>query len=187
MPFIAGEFYAVMGIHLHELQDFMRWIKKNSYYRGLLAHRGQIAEIPHLIGEVFPKWPQLKPSESRWNSYSRAEGPVAGSSEPAASLHAAPTRETPVEEPLMVAPVPSHSHSGPPAAPTQETPAEEPPLAEAPVLGPSHSSLPALMETGRVGDGQSWANRAEASAEAEFQQVQPPKHSHSQSRRWGWV
>ena len=148
------------GIHLHELQDFTRWIKKNSYYHGLLAHRGQIEEIPHLIGEGFPKWPQLKPSESLQNSYSRVEGPVAGSSEPATS---------------------------PPAAPTQETPAEEPPLAETPVPGLSHSSPPAPMETGGAGDSQSWADRAEASAKAEFWQVRPPKHPHSQSRRQGWV
>ena len=128
MPFITGEFYTVTSICLHELQDFTRWIKKNSYYHGLLAHRGQIEEIPHLIGEGFPKWPQLKPSESHWNSYSRAEGPVAGSSEPTASLPAVPTQETPAEEPPMVeAPVPGPSHSGPPAAPTQETPAKEPP------------------------------------------------------------
>ena len=172
MPFIAGEFYAATGICLHELQDFTRWIKKNSYYHGLLAHQGQIEEIPHLIGEGFPKWPQLKPSESHWNSYSRAEGPVAGSSEPAASPPAAPTQETPAEEPPMVeAPVPGPSHSGPPAAPTQETPVEEPPLVEAPVPGPSDSSPPAPMETGRAGDGQSWADWAEASAEAEFWQV----------------
>ena len=172
MPFIAGEFYAVTGIRLHELQDFTRWIKKNSYYHGLLAYRGQIEEIPHLIGEGFPKWPQLKPSESHQNSYSRAEGLVAGLSVPATSLPAAPTQETPAEEPPMVeALVPGPSHSGPPAAPTQETPVEEPPMAEAPVPGPSHSSPPAPMETGGVGDGQSWADWAEASAEAEFRQV----------------
>ena len=172
MPFIAGEFYTVTSIRLHELHDFTRWIKKNSYYHGLLAHRGQIKEIPYLIGEGFPKWPQLKPSESCRNSYSRAEGPVAGSSKPAASPPAAPTQETPAEEPPMVeAPVPSPSHSGPPAAPTQETPVEVPPMAEAPVPDPSHSSPPALMETGRAGDGQSWADRVEASAEAEFRQV----------------
>ena len=64
----------------------------------------------------------------------------------------------------------SEPAAGPTAAPTQETPAE-PPMAEAPVPGPSHSSQPALMETGRAGDGQSWADWAEASAEAEFQQV----------------
>ena len=99
MPFIAGEFYAATGIGLHELQDFTRWIKKGSYYHGLLAHQGQIEEIPHLIGEGFPKWPQLKPSESCQNSYNRAEGLVAGSSKPATSLPAAPTQETPAEEP----------------------------------------------------------------------------------------
>ena len=158
MPFIAGEFHAATGIRLHELQDFTRWIKKGSYYHGLLVSRGQIEEIPHLIGEDLPKWPQLKPSESRQNSYSRAEGLVAGSSEPATS---------------------------PTAAPTQETPAEEPPMAEAPIPSPSHSSPPALMETGGAGDGQSWADRAEASAEAEFRQVRPPKRPRSQSRRWG--
>ena len=44
-------------------------------------------------------------------------------------------------------------------------------MAKAPIPGPSHSSPPAPMETGRAGDSQSWADRAEASAEAEFQQV----------------
>ena len=58
-------------------------------------------------------------------------------------------------------------------------------MVEAPVPDPSHSSPPALMETGGAGDGQSWADRAEASAGAEFRQVQPPKHPRSQSRRWG--
>ena len=101
MPFIAGEFHVVTGIRLRELQDFTRWIKKGSYYHGLLAHQGQIKEIPHLIGEDLPKWPQLKPSESRQDSYNRAEGPVAGSSEPAARPAVAPTQETPVEEPPM--------------------------------------------------------------------------------------
>ena len=72
----------------------------------------------------------------------------------------------------------------PTTAPTQETPTEEPSVAEAPVPGPSHSNTPALMETGRVGDSQSWAEQAEASAEAEFRQARPPKHPHSQLRRW---
>ena len=57
-------------------------------------------------------------------------------------------------------------------------------MVEAPIPGPSHSSPPAPMETGRAGDGQSWADQAEASAEAEFQQARLPKHPHSQSRRW---
>ena len=94
MPFITGEFHAATGIRLHELQDFTRWIKRGSYYHGLLVHQGQIEEIPHLIGADPPKWPLLKPSESHQNSYSRAEGPVAGSSEPAASPTAAPTGDS---------------------------------------------------------------------------------------------
>ena len=157
MPFIMREFHVVTGMHLHELPDFTRWIKKGSYYHGLLVYRGQIEECPHLIGEELPKWPQLKPSESCQDSYSRAEGPVAGSSEPAIR---------------------------PTAAPTHETPTEEPPMAEAPIPGPSHSSPPAPMETGGVGDDQSWADRAEASMEAEFWQAKPPKCPHSQSRKW---
>ena len=157
MPFIAREFHAVTGMHLHELPDFTWWIKKGSYYHGLLVYRGQIEEIPHLIGEDLPKWPQLKPSESHQDFYNRAKGPVAGLSEPTAR---------------------------PTAAPTKETPTEEPPMVEAPVPGPSHSSPPAPMETGRVGDSQSWADWVEASAEAEFRQARPPKHPCSQSRKW---
>ena len=57
-------------------------------------------------------------------------------------------------------------------------------MVEAPIPGPSHSSPPALMETGGVGDGQSWADQAEASAEVEFQQARPPKCPRSQSRKW---
>ena len=40
------------------------------------------------------------------------------------------------------------------------------------------------METGGVGDSQTWAEQVEASAEAEFQWARPPKHPRSQSRRW---
>ena len=58
MSFISVEFYMATGIRLHELQDFTRWIKKGSYYHGLLVSQGQIEEIPHLIGEDLPKWPQ---------------------------------------------------------------------------------------------------------------------------------
>ena len=56
-------------------------------------------------------------------------------------------------------------------------------MQEAPVTGPSHSDTPALMETGGAGDGQTWAERVETSAEAEFQRARPLKCPHSQSRR----
>ena len=78
---------------------------------------------------------------------------------------------------------PSGPSIGMTATPPQETPAEEPPMPEAPVAGLSHPDTPALMETGGVGDGQTWAERVETSAEAEFQWARPPKHPRSQSRR----
>ena len=69
------------------------------------------------------------------------------------------------------------------AAPAQETPAEEPPVEEAPVAGPSHSGTPAPMETGGVGDGQSWAEQVETSSESEFRWARPLKRPRSQSKR----
>ena len=56
-------------------------------------------------------------------------------------------------------------------------------MLEAPVAGPSCPDTPALMETGGVGDGQTWAEQVGTSAEAKFQQARPPKCPHSQSRR----
>ena len=57
-------------------------------------------------------------------------------------------------------------------------------MQEAPVTGPSHPDTPAPMETGGVGDSQTWAEQVETSAEAEFQWARPLKCPHSQSRRW---
>ena len=109
-----------------------------------------------MIGVPLPRWPQPKPSESQEESYRWAEGPGVGPSGPSIGMTATPPQETPTEEPLMQ---------------------------EAPVTGPSHSDTPALMETSGVGDSQTWAERVETSAEAEFQQARPPKCPRSQSRR----
>ena len=56
-------------------------------------------------------------------------------------------------------------------------------MQEAPVAGPSRPNTPAPMETGGVGDGQTWAEQVETSVEAKFQWARPPKCPHSQSRR----
>ena len=56
-------------------------------------------------------------------------------------------------------------------------------MEEAPVTGPSRSDTPAPMETGGVGDGQSWTKQVKTSSEAEFRWARPLKHPHSQSRR----
>ena len=37
MPFIAEEFYRATGIRLHELPEFTLWIKRGSYFHGLLV------------------------------------------------------------------------------------------------------------------------------------------------------
>ena len=60
---------------------------------------------------------------------------------------------------------------------------EESPVSEAPVSDAPRSNTPALMETDRVEDGQSWAEWVETGLEAEFRQARPLKHPHSQSRR----
>ena len=56
-------------------------------------------------------------------------------------------------------------------------------MQEAPVAGPSCPYTPAPVETGGEGDGQTWAEQVETSAEAEFQRARPPKRPRSQSRR----
>ena len=141
MPLITEQFWRDTGLRLHGLPDFTLWIKWGSYYHRLLVQQDQLQRCPHLIGAPLPRWPQPKSSESCWDSYKRAEGPAVSSSE--------------------------HS-AGATAAPTQETPVEEPPVAEAPAFDTPCSGTPAPMETGGVGDGQSWAEQVEAGLEAEF-------------------
>ena len=37
MPFIAKEFHRTTGLHLHDLPEFTLWIKRGSYFHGLLV------------------------------------------------------------------------------------------------------------------------------------------------------
>ena len=70
------------------------------------------------------------------------------------------------------------------AAPATEAPVVETPVTEAPVSEtPACSDTPAPMETGRVGNGQSWAECVQAGADKGFQRARPAKHPQSQSRR----
>ena len=95
------------------------------------------------------------------------------SSEPSAGATVVPVAETPMAEaPVAEAAVVETS--------VMEAPAEETPGAEA-LVAPS--SLPAPMETGGAGDGQSWAEQVEAGEEEAFQRSRPAKCPHSQSRR----
>ena len=177
MPFIAEEFYKATGLRLHDLLEFTLWIKKGSYFHGYWLSEAKSRSAPFDWGTVTQVAP-AKAQQVSPESYRRAEGPTVGSSEPSLGATAAPTQETPTEEPL-VEETPTEE------PPVEETPAEEPPVEEAPVAGPSRSDTPAPREDGGAGDGQSWAEQVETSSEAEFRWARPLKHPHSQSRRLG--
>ena len=48
----------------------------------------------------------------------------------------------------------------------------------------AHSDSPAPMETGGAGDGQSWAEQAEAGTDEEWRRSRPTKRCRSASRKW---
>ena len=87
------------------------------------------------MGLPLPRQPQVTPSESCQESQMKAE--ATSSSKPSVGAMVTPVMETPVTE-----------------TPVTETPVAETPVAETPA---PHSDTPAPMETGRVGDSQSWA------------------------------
>ena len=153
MVCIEEHFWRAMGLCLDGLRDFMAWIKQGSYYHGLVAQQGHLHKCPHLVGLLLPRQPQMTPSKSHQELQMKVEALATSSSKPSARATAAPVMETPVTQ-----------------TPVAETPA-------------THSDTPAPMETGRAGDGQSWAKRIEAGIEEEFQQDRPAKHHRSQSRR----
>ena len=70
-------------------------------------------------------------------------------------------------------------------APVMETPVVEAPVDETPGAGApvAPSGTPAPMETGRAGDGQSWAEQMEAGEDEVFRRSRPVKRTRSQSRR----
>ena len=168
MAYIQDLFYQATGLHLDGLGSFTQWIKKGSYYHGVVAHQGCLQECPHLEGAPLPRRPQMASSESCWELQMRAETQVPSSRRPSAEATVAPVTEaavveTPIEEAPVVEP-----------AIMEETPAE------APTATPS---LPAPMETGGAGDGPSWAEQVEEVKEEPFQHSRPAKHPCSLSRR----
>ena len=125
-----------------------------SYYHGLVAQQGHLHLCPHLAGVPLPSWLQTMPSESRRVSQRKPETQATSPSMP--STGAGETQVT---------------SSSVPSTGAGETPE-------------AHSDdTPAPMETGGVGDGQTWAEQVEARAEAEFQKDRLAKHRRSQSRK----
>ena len=157
MVCIEEHFWRATGLRLNGLRDFTAWIKQGSYYHGLVAQQGYLHRCPHLVGVLLPRWPQVTPSESHRESQMKADTQTTGSSEPNARATAAPVAEAPVTE-----------------IPVAQTLVAE---------TPARSNTPAPMETGRAGDGQSWAEHVEAGVEEEFQQDRPVKRHRSQSRK----
>ena len=173
MAYIQDLFYQATSLHLDGLGSFTRWIKKGSYYHGVVAHQGHLRECPHLEGAPLPRRPQLAPSGSCWESQMRAEAQVPSSRRPSAEATVVPVAETAiVETPIAEAPVAEAPVVEP--AVMEETPAEA--LTATP-------SLPAPMETGGAGDGPSWAEQVEEVEDEPFQQSRPAKRPHSLSRR----
>ena len=164
MAYIQDLFCRATGLHLDGLGSFTQWIKKGSYYHGVVARQGCLWECPHLEGAPLPRQPQLAPSEFRQELQMRAETQVPSSRRPSAEATVAPVTEAPVAEAPVVEP-----------AIMEEMPAE------APTATPS---LPAPMETGGVGDGPSWAEQVEEVEEEPFQHSRLAKHPRSLSRRW---
>ena len=173
MASIKDHFYKATGLHLDGLRSFTGWIKQGSYYHGLVAQQGHLHECPHLVGVPLPRWPQVTPSESHQESQMKSDAQATSSSRPSVGAMAAPVTETPVvEAPVVEAPVVE--------TPVVEAPVGETPGAEAPV---APSPTPAPMETGGVGNGQSWAEQMEAGKDKAFQRSRPVKRTRSQSRR----
>ena len=174
MAYIQDLFYQATGLHLDGLGSFTGWIKWGSYYHGLVARQGCVHECLHLMGAPLPRWPQVAPSKSRGELQMKSDAQIPSSSRPSVGAMVAPIAETPVAE-VPVAEVPVAE------VPVAETPIAEAPVdetqgAEAPV---APSSTPAPMETGRVGDGQSWAEQMKAGEEEAFQKSRPTKHTRS--------
>ena len=98
MAYIQDLFYQATGLHLDGLGSFTRWIKRGSYYHGIVAHQGRLQECPHLAGAPLPRWPQVDPSESHQESQMKAEAQTPSSSRPSEGATAVPVAETPIAE-----------------------------------------------------------------------------------------
>ena len=173
MAYIQDHFHQATGLHLDGLGSFTGWIKWGSYYHGSVAQQGRLHECLYLTGVPLPRWPQVAPSESRLESQMKSDAQTPSSSRPGVGAMAAPISETPVVAvPVAEAPVVE--------TPVAKAPVDETPGAEA-LVAPS--STPAPMETGGVGNGQSWAEQMEAGEDEVFQRSRPMKCAQSQSRR----
>ena len=64
MAYIQDHFHQATGLHLDGLGSFTGWIKRGSYYHGLVARQGRLHECLHLMGFPLPRWPPASPAGS---------------------------------------------------------------------------------------------------------------------------
>ena len=100
MPYMEDHFYVAMGLRLHGLRDLTGWIKRGSYYYGLVARQGHLHLCPHLVGATLPRWPQTMPSESYQVSQRKPETPATSSSAPGPEASAPQGATTDVPAPM---------------------------------------------------------------------------------------
>ena len=106
MAYVQDLFYQATGLHLDGLASFTGWIKRGSYYHGLVAQQGHLHECLHLTGAPLPRWPQVSPSESHRESQMKLDAQTHSSSRPSVGATVAPITETPVAEtPVAETPV----------------------------------------------------------------------------------
>ena len=58
MAYVQDHFHQATGLHLDGLGSFTSWIKRRSYYHGLVARQGHLHECLHLMGAPCPDGPQ---------------------------------------------------------------------------------------------------------------------------------
>ena len=55
MAYIQDLFYQATSLHLDGLGSFTQWIKRGSYYHGIVAQQCRLQECPHLVGAPLPR------------------------------------------------------------------------------------------------------------------------------------
>ena len=169
---LKTKFFKYLGQHQEELRA-IKEDKPLQYMPYMESHFHTLTSI-RLDGlSQFMGW--IKPG-------SYYHGVVARKGQLHRCLHLAGTKPS---KGLQVCP----SQSCPVTQKKEETPTTSPPMPgkESSVTQGASSKPPVPMETGGAGDGQSWSEQAEASAEEEWGRSRPAKHHRSASRKWeGW-
>ena len=100
MPYMEELFFTATGVRLTGLANCTIWIKRGSYYHGLVAQKGQLNRCPHLVGVELPRRPLITPSESHWASQQKAEAPIASPNVPILEANASQGATSDVPAPM---------------------------------------------------------------------------------------